>query len=120
MTRLRVRFYDEGPDATATPVGDKLRIRFRPAITSHGNLHEVEGNPPVEDAPLVNRHPFVPRWLRLDHSRNGWSDEFGHPRPEQGNRLPIRPRAQGTAPSPIFTAIPTHPPRPGGRWQNRR
>lgn len=82
LTRLRVRFYDDDPQGTATPVNETLRVRFRPVITSHCDLHEVEGKPPLTDAPLANRYPFVPRWLRLDYRRDGWTGEFGHTRPE--------------------------------------
>ena len=78
LTRLRVRFHDGDPEGTATPVMPHLHIRFRPVITAHCDLHEVEGKPPVVDAPLVNRAPFVPHWLRLDFRRDEWLGEFGH------------------------------------------
>ena len=82
LTRLQVRFYDDDPQGTSTPVNTSLRIRFRPVISSSCDLHEVRGKPPLKDAPLVKRFPFVPRWLQLDHGRHGWVGEFGHTRPE--------------------------------------
>lgn len=82
LTRLRVRFYEEDPAGTATPVSPHLHIRFRPVITAHCDLHEVAGKPPVEDAPLVKRAPFVPHWLWLDFKRGNWTGEFGHGQPE--------------------------------------
>jgi hypothetical protein len=69
LTRLRVRFHESDPDGTATPVTPHLHIRFRPVITARCDLQEVKGKPPLVDAPLVKRYPFVPRWLHLDYKR---------------------------------------------------
>jgi len=80
LTRLRVRFYDTDPEATATPVLPALSVRFRPVISSRCDLHEVEGKPPLMDAPLAKRAPFVPHWLRLDYRRGVWQGVFGHTR----------------------------------------
>lgn len=80
LTRLRVRFHDADPEGTATPVTAQLHVRFRPVVSSRCDLHEVAGKPPLSDAPLVKREPFVPRWLKLDYQRNGWVGEFGHTR----------------------------------------
>jgi hypothetical protein len=78
LTRLRVRFSESEPEGTATPVNPHLHIRFRPVITARCDLQEVEGKPPLVDAPLVKRFPFVPRWLQLDFKRGLWMGEFGH------------------------------------------
>jgi hypothetical protein len=78
LARLRVRFYESDPEGTATPVNPHLHIRFRPVITARCDLQEVEGKPPLVDAPLVKRFPFVPRWLQLDFKRGLWMGEFGH------------------------------------------
>jgi hypothetical protein len=81
LTRLRVCFYDDDPDASATPVNDRLAVRFRPVMSQRCDLHEAAGKPPLMDAPLAKRAPFVPHWLRLDYKNGEWSGEFGHTAP---------------------------------------
>lgn len=78
LTRLRVRFYESDPDASATAVSELLAVRFRPVVSQRCDLHEVAGKPPLTDAPLAKRAPFVPHWLRLDFKRGEWLGEFGH------------------------------------------
>jgi hypothetical protein len=78
LTRLQVRFYDSDPKASATRVYDGLAVRFRPVVSQRCDLHEVAGKPPLADAPLAKRAPFVPHWLRLDFKRGEWVGEFGH------------------------------------------
>ena len=78
LTRLMVRFYDSDPDATATRINDHLAVRFRPVVSQRCDLHEVEGKPPLMDAPLAKRAPFVPHWLKLDFRKGKWVGEFGH------------------------------------------
>lgn len=82
LTRLRVRFYEEDPEGSSTPVHPGLNIRFRPVVSHRCDLHEVEGKPPLVDAPLSKRFPFVPRWLRLDRRGAEWIGDFGHTRQE--------------------------------------
>ena len=78
LTRLQVRFYESDPNASATQVSDRLAVRFRPVVSSRCDLHEVAGKPPLVDAPLTRRAPFVPHWLRLDYKKGEWLGEFGH------------------------------------------
>lgn len=78
LTRLQVRFYDSDPDASATMVNGGLAVRFRPVVSQRCDLHEVAGKPPLTDAPLAKRAPFVPHWLRLDFRKGKWVGEFGH------------------------------------------
>lgn len=83
LTRLRVRFHDGNAAASATPASELLAVRFRPVVTQRCDLHEVEGKPPLMDAPLARRAPFVPHWLRLDFRKGEWVGEFGHTEPPQ-------------------------------------
>jgi hypothetical protein len=83
LTRLMVRFYDSDPGASATWINDRLAVRFRPVVSSRCDLHEVAGKPPLMDAPLAKRAPFVPHWLRLDFRKGEWVGEFGHTEPPQ-------------------------------------
>lgn len=85
LTRLMVRFYDSDPDASATRINERLSVRFRPVVSQRCDLHEVEGKPPLMDAPLTRRAPFVPHWLKLDYRRGRWFGEFGHTKaPKKG------------------------------------
>lgn len=60
LTRFRVRFHDGDAAASATPISALLAVRFRPVVSRRCDLHEVEGKPPLMDAPLARRAPFVP------------------------------------------------------------
>lgn len=83
LTRLRVRFYDSDPEASATRISEGLAVRFRPVVSQRCDLHEAAGKPPLMDAPLAKRAPFVPHWLKLDYRKGEWIGEFGHTKPPQ-------------------------------------
>ncbi|MEW6133041.1 MAG: hypothetical protein AB1591_07730 [Pseudomonadota bacterium] len=81
LIRLQVRFHDGDADTNTTAVTDKLAVRFRPVVGQRCDLHAAADKPPLMDAPLSRRAPFVPRWLRLDHRKGEWLGEFGHTEP---------------------------------------
>lgn len=76
LIRKRVLFKEDG--ASATPVSEKLSLRFRPVAGQRCDLHALEGEQPLEDFPIVRRAPFVPHWLRLDYRKGAWVGEFGY------------------------------------------
>jgi hypothetical protein len=78
LIRMRVRFYDADPALTATPVSDRLAIRFRPVMSERCDMHAVDGKPALTEFPIVRRAPFVPRWLNLDFKKGKWIGEFGY------------------------------------------
>jgi len=78
LIRLRVRFYERDEGSSATPVSDKLSVRFRPVMSRRCDLHEVNGKSPLGDFPIVKRDPYVPHWLHLDYKRGEWVGEFGY------------------------------------------
>ena len=78
LIRMQVRFYDEDPALTATPVNEQLAIRFRPVTAERCDMHAVEGKPMLKEFPIVRRTPFVPRWLDLDFKKGKWVGEFGY------------------------------------------
>lgn len=78
LIRLKVRFYDSDPEASATHINDRLAVRFRPVMTRRCDLHEAGDKPPLDDFPIVKRAPFVPHWLRLDFKKGEWVGEFGY------------------------------------------
>lgn len=73
-----MRFYDGDCDDGTTRINEQLAVRFRPVVSQRCDLHEAEGKPPLTDAPLARRAPFVPHWLKLDFSKGEWVGEFGH------------------------------------------
>lgn len=83
LTRLKVRFYDGDPGTNATRIDEMLAVRFRPVVSQRCDLHEAGGAPPLMDAPLSKRAPFVPHWLSLDYKKGEWIGEFGHTAPPQ-------------------------------------
>jgi len=78
LIRLRVRFYERDEGSSATPISEKLSVRFRPVMSRRCDLHEVNGKSPLGDFPIVKRDPYVPHWLHLDYKRGEWVGEFGY------------------------------------------
>ncbi|MDP1904794.1 MAG: hypothetical protein Q8M09_11200 [Pseudomonadota bacterium] len=77
LIRMRVRFR-ERPSEDATPVSDRLSVRFRPVMTRVCAVAEVGGAPPLDDFPIANPRPYVPHWLAIDYRRGQWLGEFGY------------------------------------------
>lgn len=78
LLRLRVRFYEHDENASATPISDKLLVRFRPVMSRHCDIQDANGKPPLGDFPIVKRAPYVPHWLHLDYKQGEWVGEFGY------------------------------------------
>jgi hypothetical protein len=77
LIRKRVRFSDQvAQDAIAA--SDRLSVRFRPAMTSACVLSDLDGPPPLDDFPIANPRPYVPRWLSIDYRRGQWVGDFGY------------------------------------------
>ena len=77
LIRKRVRF-SESVMNDATPVSDRLSVRFRPVMTRVCAMDDVTGSPPLDDFPIANPGPYVPHWLTIDYRRGEWSGEFGY------------------------------------------
>jgi len=75
---LRKRVLFGGALAGASPVNDRLAVRFRPIMTRHCNVSDTDGPPPSDDFPIANPRPYVPNWLRIDFRRGEWVGEFGY------------------------------------------
>jgi hypothetical protein len=75
LIRKAVRF---GQDATGDFVfaGPRLKIGFRPVMTKACAVNEVEGEPPLEDFPIVKPEAFVPKRLMIDFKSGEWKGEF--------------------------------------------
>lgn len=58
-------------------VADMLAVRFRPVMRETCTFDKILQTPKTDmDVP----HPenFVPKWLKIDYTRDGWTGEFGY------------------------------------------
>lgn len=80
LIRKRVRFSDLAGQATsaATTADGRLGVRFRPVMTRVCAVADVDGAPPLDDFPIANPKPYVPRWLDIDFRQGAWVGEFGY------------------------------------------
>ena len=83
LIRKRVRFSDlnkkdEMYRESAVSASDRLCVRFRPVMTRVCAVADVAGSPLLDDFPIANPRPFVPRWLAIDYRRGEWRGEFGY------------------------------------------
>ncbi len=76
LLRKRVHFGDAAEQAT--PVNERLAVRFTPIMTRKCSVAEGGASPPSERFPLENPRPYVPNWLRIDYRRGEWVGEFGY------------------------------------------
>ena len=76
LLRKRVHFGDAAEHAT--PVNDRLAVRFTPIMTRRCSVAEGGASPPSEGFPLENPRPYVPNWLAIDFRRGEWVGEFGY------------------------------------------
>ncbi len=76
LLRKRVCFGESAEHST--PVNDRLSVRFRPLMTRHCSVSEIDGTPPSDDFPIANPRPFVPNWLAIDYRRGEWVGDFGY------------------------------------------
>lgn len=78
LIRKRVHFRDHHEDVVATPVSDRLAVRFRPIMTRACSIRSLEGSPPSEDFHIADPRPYIPRWLAIDFRKGEWKGEFGY------------------------------------------
>lgn len=77
LIRKRVLFSDLS-GAEATTVDHRLWVRFRPVMTRVCAVVDVGGAPPLDDFPIADPRPYVPRWLSIDFRKGAWQGEFGY------------------------------------------
>jgi hypothetical protein len=78
LIRKAVRFGTLAAQADATPVSDKLYVRFRPVGSRSCGAKVSEGKPPLEDFPVVNPTAYTPDWLDIDFRHGEWIGQFGY------------------------------------------
>lgn len=78
LIRKAVRFGGAACGKTFSDAGPKLRIGFRPVQTKNCGISALTSpDVPLTDLPIVKPEPFVPKWLKIEYGKNGWSGEFG-------------------------------------------
>lgn len=77
LIRKRVRFSERVAD-DAIQACEGLAVRFRPVMTRVCAVSDVGGAPPLEDFPIADPRPYVPRWLSIDFRQGAWRGEFGY------------------------------------------
>ena len=78
LIRKRVLFHDGEMSPAAHEARPGLNVSFRPVMTKHCNISDLEGKPPLEDFPIVSAAPYVPQWLTIDFKGGRWHGEFGY------------------------------------------
>ncbi len=76
LIRKAVRFGRDAQAGNFALAGPQLRIGFRPVMTKACDINDFEGEPPVEDFPIVKPQAFVPKRLTIDYSGGKWKGEF--------------------------------------------
>ena len=82
LLRKRVHFPHSAPeDALPMESGDaQVKVHFRPVMTHHCVVGDVEVEPELERFPIQKPEAFMPHWLTLDHRNGHWHGEFGYQR----------------------------------------
>jgi len=82
LVRKQVRFSETEPAhqqlMEAAPVTSNLNLLFRPVVTEHCLVAEVEDKPDVNTMPVNDPGKLVPHWLQLDYRGGKWWGEFGY------------------------------------------
>lgn len=60
-------------------VMDGLYINFRATMTNKCSIDEFDKDK-TADFPIVDEKPYIPKWVNLDYSNNGWCGDFGYAR----------------------------------------
>lgn len=76
LIRKAVRFGHEAEAGRFVQASPHLKVGFRPVATRACRMSDVEGEPPLEDFPVVKPEAFVPKRLAIDYRDGQWSGEF--------------------------------------------
>jgi hypothetical protein len=58
-------------------VKDGLYIHFRASMTNKCSIEDFDKDK-IADFPIVDQKPYIPGWVSLDFSKNGWIGDFGY------------------------------------------
>jgi len=76
LIRKAVRFGRDAQAGNFALASPQLKVGFRPVMTRVCRVSDVEGEPPLEDFPVVKPEAFVPKRLAIDYRGGKWAGEF--------------------------------------------
>ena len=76
LIRKAVRFGRDAQAGNFAFAAPRLKIGFRPVMTKVCKVSDFEGEPPLEDFPIVKPEAFVPKRLTIDYKAGKWIGEF--------------------------------------------
>ena len=76
LIRKAVRFGRDTQAGNFAFAAPKLKVGFRPVMTKACRVSDFEGEPPLEDFPIVRPEAFVPKRLKIDYKAGKWIGEF--------------------------------------------
>jgi hypothetical protein len=76
LIRKAVRFGRDAHAGSFALAAPRLKVGFRPVMTKVCKLSDFEGDPPLEDFPIVKPEAFVPKRLTIDYRGGEWKGEF--------------------------------------------
>jgi hypothetical protein len=76
LIRKAVRFGGDARALNFTTAAPRLKIGFRPVMTKVCKVSDFEGEPPLEDFPIVKPEAYVPKRLTIDYKAGKWVGEF--------------------------------------------
>lgn len=76
LIRKAVRFGRDAQAGNFVLAAPQLRVGFRPVMTKVCRVSDVDGEPPLEDFPIVKPEAFVPKRLTIDYRGGKWVGEF--------------------------------------------
>jgi hypothetical protein len=76
LIRKAVRFGQNAQASSFCLAAPKLKIGFRPVMSTVCRVSDHEGAGPLEDFPIVKPEAFVPKRLTIDYSGGKWIGEF--------------------------------------------
>lgn len=76
LIRKAVRFGGDAQAGKFFAAAPQLKIGFRPVMTKVCRVSDFEGEPPLEDFPIVKPEAFVPKRLVIDYKKGQWLGEF--------------------------------------------
>lgn len=76
LIRKKLRFGNDARASHFVPAIPQLKVGFRPVMTKTCRLNDIEGEPPVEDFPILKPEAFVPKRLNIDYRSGEWNGDF--------------------------------------------
>lgn len=76
LIRKAVRFGGDAQAAHFAEATPYLKVGFRPVMTKVCLVSDVEGEPPIEDFPILKPECFVPKRLTIDFRGGRWIGEY--------------------------------------------